>query len=793
MDHHETDESNNSSSSPFSFAIDADDDVEDSNNNQNSPPLTPALQQQQRQSPSSGAPTPSSPLPHPPHQEKKGSAKADRLSKLKRVKPANASSPVWMYFKKYAGNLNQNLVICEICVDEVVVGDNGSTTNMTAHLKSKHKKEHQELLSARLKSKHNINNEKGVMMAFVSGAGEANFVDQLLKWIVKTRQPFTVTESPHFINMISAAKKQGAVLPAKKTLEDRLLEIEVSVQQECFHVIGDNWVAITSDIWTSVTQDSYMSLTGHFINKDWTLVSLSLECTPFNGSHTGDRIAEMIRNLLNKHKLKVTRVSAFVSDTCANVKKAGRQLPFPWIGCANHILELTAGIFLESKEVSPVVAACRRYATHFKKSGGALDGLRLACEYKKVKFKKVLQDVSTRWWSTFTAFQRLLDLEAPLKMMAAGGDLKLAPEQQLSEVDWEIIRFCCNNVLKYFTACETLLEGTKYITISCVPMLIRMLRNDIKQALFTAESAVGGASVSDRAAATLVEPLRAMTTDFETRWGTGENQLEELPKQLVFAEALDPRTAAFASSSGRDSEGRDVWDLISDYIVQQLEQDEEAARKKDIIANAAAGGDAAASAALARKKRDHEDLIPDDGITGASTTEEGVESWKRNPKKKPKIDSYKDIWDRAHAASSSSSPSLLAAAENDDAVRSDVEDDDENSEKTLAAEIRRQQVLHEVKLYRAAASLHREKDPLKWWKSKSKNLLPNIGALARSILAIPATSAPSERLLSSAGLTVTKKRNSLGGSKVSTLCFLEGSWELAEESQKMRLNKGGRK
>jgi hAT family C-terminal dimerisation region len=49
------------------------------------------------------------------------------------------------------------------------------------------------------------------------------------------------------------------------------------------------------------------------------------------------------------------------------------------------------------------------------------------------------------------------------------------------------------------------------------------------------------------------------------------------------------------------------------------------------------------------------------------------------------------------------------------------------------------------------------------------------------ILCIPATSAPSERVFSSAGLTISKCRASLQPQHASELIFLHDSWEFAEE------------
>ncbi|EFN84807.1 Zinc finger BED domain-containing protein 1, partial [Harpegnathos saltator] len=62
-------------------------------------------------------------------------------------------------------------------------------------------------------------------------------------------------------------------------------------------------------------------------------------------------------------------------------------------------------------------------------------------------------------------------------------------------------------------------------------------------------------------------------------------------------------------------------------------------------------------------------------------------------------------------------------------------------------------------------------DPLKWWKAH-ENLYPTIAALAKIYLAIPASSASSERVFSTAGNIVTAKRNCLSTENVNLLIFL---------------------
>jgi hypothetical protein len=67
-------------------------------------------------------------------------------------------------------------------------------------------------------------------------------------------------------------------------------------------------------------------------------------------------------------------------------------------------------------------------------------------------------------------------------------------------------------------------------------------------------------------------------------------------------------------------------------------------------------------------------------------------------------------------------------------------------------------------------------NPLAWWKSREFTY-PTLAKLARRILAQPATSASSERLFSSAGLTIAKDRASIDPDNAEDLIFLKENWE----------------
>lgn len=62
-------------------------------------------------------------------------------------------------------------------------------------------------------------------------------------------------------------------------------------------------------------------------------------------------------------------------------------------------------------------------------------------------------------------------------------------------------------------------------------------------------------------------------------------------------------------------------------------------------------------------------------------------------------------------------------------------------------------------------------NPLKWW-STNEHKYPRLAIVARQVLSAPATSVPSERIFSCAGLIVTKLRNRLSPEIVDQIIFL---------------------
>ena len=76
--------------------------------------------------------------------------------------------------------------------------------------------------------------------------------------------------------------------------------------------------------------------------------------------------------------------------------------------------------------------------------------------------------------------------------------------------------------------------------------------------------------------------------------------------------------------------------------------------------------------------------------------------------------------------------------------------------------------------------------PLIWWKLNHRSF-PLLARVARRVLAIPATSASSERAFSEAGLLISKRRTCLRSELVGQMTKLRGWYKLMKTNNKATL------
>lgn len=235
--------------------------------------------------------------------------------------------------------------------------------------------------------------------------------DDIAKWVALTFQPLSVT-TPQSFRDIFLNISSNLRVPDRAALTERIGELSQHARGEVLTMLRDEFVAFTSDIWTSAAVEAFISLTAHFINDKWELVDLPLECAEFGGSHTGPRIAEKTKAMIERNGILLENVSAIVIDNGANMKAAFKTGPLDSNPCVPHTLQLTVKELCNQADVEAALQVARQVVGAFKHSAKKTEELKSLQIALGLAVSKLVQDVKTRWSSSLLMIIKLLQNKA---------------------------------------------------------------------------------------------------------------------------------------------------------------------------------------------------------------------------------------------------------------------------------------------------------------------------------------------------------------------------------------------
>ena len=156
--------------------------------------------------------------------------------------------------------------------------------------------------------------------------------------------------------------------------------------------------------------------------------------------------------------LDKTRV--LMSDSAANMLKMLEFAPpdMDQIRCLNHILNtIVQDELLKGPQVKSLISNVRTVSNYSHRSTLFAEDLRVAMETLGLKVKTLIQDVPTRWNSTFEMLERFLDVyEAVKKTLEEGWASKIS--------DGKVIKFSASN-MKLMRTVINILGGFKEATL----------------------------------------------------------------------------------------------------------------------------------------------------------------------------------------------------------------------------------------------------------------------------------------------------------------------------------------
>jgi len=356
----------------------------------------------------------------------------------------------------------------------------------------------------------------------------------------------------------------------------------------------------------------------------------------------------------------------------------------------------------------------------------------------------VLQDVVTRWWSTFRSLRRGRYLKKSIKALIAAEEVNCPV---LSDEEWMILHQV-EIVLTTMAGFQRTLEGEAYVTSSLVVAAVYRVRESYK--------VISG----DEHALPVVKQLaKLLLADFNERYhpasdgesvmylskaeiGRGNRYITVHPYFFV-ASLLDPRTKNMLPSMMTDE---DFEQLCKDLKSMML-MEKKVMRGENSNAN----------------KPDESSEDGDDKKQQAEDDSEVEKS--KDDGDEDEDDEEPDIYDQMFAGLDTEGPTKEDDSEEiepeEELLKAVCEEEfDRFMKKTVSLRLRKKK--QEGGEYN---------DPLAWWKEEQAKY-PTIARLAREFLAIPATSAPSERVWSRAAQVLTHKRSKIKSALSERIMFI---------------------
>ena len=295
---------------------------------------------------------------------------------------------------------------------------------------------------------------------------------QIGTFIALDMRPFSVVENPGFQKLVNLLEPKYTI-PSRTHFTNKVVpqlydETKNLVLQDIAKATS---LSITTDGWTSRATEGFITITTHFMRSDWTIANYVLQTRPLHLSHTGINIGEVLKEAINEWKLKRPHgMLACVTDNASNMHIAAETAElFPHIGCFAHTINLASQRALEINTVSRLISRVKRVVAYFHRSSTAASMLKQKQDLLQLPKHKLVQDVSTRWNSSYDMLTRYLEQQPAITAVLMSPEVRKNEKDisTLSETDISNAEEMVD-VLRVMKTVTTILCSEKHPTISLI-------------------------------------------------------------------------------------------------------------------------------------------------------------------------------------------------------------------------------------------------------------------------------------------------------------------------------------
>lgn len=235
------------------------------------------------------------------------------------------------FFEVITSTGNKIAASCKMC-KSIIKGSTFCNSNFKTHLKRKHGEECLEEYNAYKKKGCKKTKSSAVTSAVSLTSTKPNLIYQqtefdrhVVKYFIDSMISLRCIENKYFIDIINNLKDSNSLL---KIMSRRSLgrKIQEYFNEQCEEIKEQldktKYVATTIDIWSG-RQRSFLGITAHWIETStFRRASRALACRRFSGTHSSNRIYDMIMEIYEKFNLTTSKVVATTTDNASNFVKA---------------------------------------------------------------------------------------------------------------------------------------------------------------------------------------------------------------------------------------------------------------------------------------------------------------------------------------------------------------------------------------------------------------------------------------------------------------------------------------
>ncbi|KAL3848453.1 hypothetical protein ACJMK2_019310 [Sinanodonta woodiana] len=381
------------------------------------------------------------------------------------------SSKIWNFFTINAED--ESKANCDVCNKRLTRGGRNArsygTSALINHLRSFHHSEYDEYTRSTESHKRKRDDEEDSKRKHSKQGNLDYFIEKMTPFgqndprkhaitksigemIAVDMQPFCLVEDIGFTRLMKVLepryKLPSAMHFSRTIIPDMYLSVKAIIQERVDKAL---YVCFTSDAWTSDNNlHAFLSLTAHWIDSNWERQYAFLQLRLLEVSHTGEMLAAELLSIMEEWKVVRDRRGILVRDNGSNMVKAARVAKISDLGCYIHTLQLVVGESLKTqKAVRDAIAIARGIVSHFRHSSKATAHLKRIQESLNSNrtddvldvtdqvhpAHRLIQDVPTRWNSTYYMLERLLEQKRAIGVYSQEADIKSLTANQWSLVD----------------------------------------------------------------------------------------------------------------------------------------------------------------------------------------------------------------------------------------------------------------------------------------------------------------------------------------------------------------------